>query len=207
MLPQIFLSKYVLVISALACVPPLSHSFNSTQRNNIFCRYFFWNVGISSACAIMLLSWGRSALYAWNVAEPEGIDAETPVFPFTSSLARVLTALSLSLMIGLLIVLFSLSAQLGQLISLSFISFTVFAFIVILSCHCIRTHQMCKDLAVSQPWFLHSLAVVVAFLAFELLWVCQGLLVYALPFDSIFQTFIHLGSFSDEVSQVSSLFC
>jgi hypothetical protein len=169
-------------------------------------RYFIWNVGISSAVALMLLSWGRNALYAWNIAHPEGIAAETPVFPFTSSFARVLVALSLSLIIGLFIVLFFLSIQLGQLISLSFISLCTFVFIFILFYQCFRTFNMCKNLAFSQPWFLHSLAIGVAMLAVEVIWLCQGLLVYRLPVDRILQPFIPLGSFSDETSQVGRCF-
>jgi hypothetical protein len=157
---------------------------------------------MSVVFAIMLLSWGRSALYAWNIAPPEGLDAETPVFPFTSTKARVLTALVLSLIFGLFIVLFSLSLELGQLLSLSVASLSIFVFFVILYCHSIRTYRMCKDLVVSQPWFLHSLTVVVAMLSFEVIWLCQSLLVYKLPVDTMFQSFIPLGSFSDEASQV-----
>ena len=156
---------------------------------------------MSVVFAIMLLSWGRSALYAWNIAPPEGLDAETPVFPLTSSTSRVLTALALSLIFGLLIVLFSLSLELGQLISLSVASLSIFVFIVILYCHSIRTYRMCKDLVASQPWFLHSLTVVVAMFSFEVIWLCQSLLVYKLPVDA-FQSFIPIGSFSDEASQV-----
>jgi hypothetical protein len=153
----------------------------------------------------MLLSWGRNALYAWNIAQPEGLAAETPVFPFTSSFARVLIALSLSLTMGFFTVLFSLSIQLGQLISLLFISSCLFVFILILFYQSVRTYKMCKDLTFSQPWFLHSLAVTVAMLAFVVIWLCQGLLVYRLPVERSFQSFVPLGSFSNEISQVGRL--
>ena len=175
------------------------------EKNDFFSRYFFWNVGISFVSAIMLLSWSRNALYAWNIAEPQGIDAETPMFPFSSSLARILTAFSVSMIIGIFIVLFALSLPLGQLLSVSFISLCIVVFVVIMLCHCIRTYNMCKGLAVSHPWFLHSLTVSIAMLVCEVIWLCQGLLVFKLPVPTMFQTFIPIGSFSDEVSQVRPL--
>ncbi len=186
-------------------VIPSHHSLHFTEKCDFFSRYFFWNVTISSVSAIMFLSWSRNALYAWNIAEPQGIEAETPIFPFSSTLARFLTAFSISMIIGIFVVLFSLSLQLGQLLSVSFISLCIFVFVVILLCHCIRTHNMCKGLAVSHPWFLHSLTVVIAMLACDVIWLCQGLLVYRLPIPAMFQTFIPIGSFSDEVSQVRPL--
>jgi hypothetical protein len=161
---------------------------------------------ISSGSALLLLSWGRNALYSWNIAPPEGIEAETPVFPFTSSFSRVLLALSLALMTGLFIVLFVLSVQVGQLLSLSLAVLCLFVFVVVLIFQSMRTYNMCKGLAFAHPWFLHSLAVVVALLAFESIWLCQGLLTYKLPsVNGMFQSFIPLGSFSNEVSQVRHL--
>jgi hypothetical protein len=165
--------------------------------------YFFWSIFISIGSALFLLSWSRNALYSWNIAPPVGIEAETPLFPFTSSFARIVVALSLSLMIGLFIVLFALSVQLGQLLSLSLAVLCLFVFIVALLFQSVRTYNMCKDLAFAQPWFLHSLAVAVALLVFETIWLCQGLLTYKLPSVApIFQSFIPLGSFSNEVFQV-----
>jgi len=159
-------------------------------------------VGVAAAASLSCLSWARHALHAWNTAQPHGIDAQIPAFPFVSLTARVIVALSLSLIFAFFILCFFLSYQLGQWMSFGLVALCVAVFFFILLFHCIRTFRACRHLAQSYPWFLHSLAVAVAVLVFEVLWLGQALLVYPLPVSSQFQTFIPLGAFFDATSQV-----
>ena len=161
-----------------------------------------WNVAIAAASSITCLSWSRNAVHSWNIAQPEGLDAQMPAFPFTSLKARILAALLLALIFGFFILCFFLSFQLGQWFSFMATGLCVFVFIFILLYHCIRTFHMCKNLALSYPWFLHSLAVTVAMFVFETIWLGQALLVYPLPVDGPWQTFISLSAFPDGTSQV-----
>ena len=78
-------------------------------------RYVLWNVAIAAASSITCLSWSRNAVHSWNIAQPEGLDAQMPAFPFTSLKARILAALLLALMFGFFILYFILSFQLGHI--------------------------------------------------------------------------------------------
>lgn len=143
-------------------------------------------------------------MYRWNVSAPESADGQTPPFPFTSPAARLFTALALSLMIGFFTVLFVLSIQLGQASNLICTALCVFLFIFILLVQCVRTKRMCRNLVLPHPWFLHSLSVSASVLCLQALWLSQGSFIYSLPADfSSWQTFVPLGIFSNEASQVS----